>query len=652
MFILIIILLVNGLWATTFNGDFMYCESYSTNMALLDLSPMCSQAIFEKQKEHLINSTNEGTDFIVLRKVPKVITTKISVCTRVLSSLTSKWHLFKRTNYTFENKNLPVNDDECKDIRSRQCDVGNDPEKKDLRTMECLGSVCKTDLRPKKSYKYFKTYYDSVVNCFLEILEIDETSNSKISPYMKTNKNCVSAISCDDTILQCSCLSNDAHYHWSYEREQRISWNFELVQIINNIKVRDNTLYNEFGMPIFTIVNKTKETMWTIAALPDPPNVTKKPVSGLGIRDPSEMKRFKRQKGNAQRNKLPNKIKKEEDSFKDIEFELYHTTDMTLITNDRFIMDWAKENQITLTNISIIPNSLEHNATFKFRESFNNMKTFFANGMKIFNQDEFNFIINNTKLLREANDRSFCFVWKTSLNIFSQLENEFNILEDFAGGKYILYSKFKKIWVPKCSRINEIGFEVNKIQRENNKCYKDLPVVFFRTDHYGKNRKAHKGFINSLGIIHHNREKVSCENIDQLFIFPVQVNNNYSVLSITRRALDINFSLVLDYLNDFVDPFDFSRNHFKYKLENILQDKVELSDLSSILDFNQTKVFIENGKITTPYTTGLEYLVLVPFLTILTNLILFCIYSCCKKIKDNSLKNQNYEFRMRMYKNY
>jgi hypothetical protein len=54
MFILIIIMIASGIKATIFNGEFMYCESFGSNMALLDLKPMCSQAIFEMPKERLI----------------------------------------------------------------------------------------------------------------------------------------------------------------------------------------------------------------------------------------------------------------------------------------------------------------------------------------------------------------------------------------------------------------------------------------------------------------------------------------------------------------------------------------------------------------------------------------------------------------------
>jgi hypothetical protein len=195
-------------------------------------------------------------------------------------------------------------------------------------------------------------------------------------------------------------------------------------------------------------------------------------------------------------------------------------------------------------------------------------------------------------------------------------------------------------------KITEIGFEEEKMQAVNNECYKDLPVVFFNSE----TRKVHKGFINHLGIIHQNQEKVSCQNIDQLFIFPVKVNNNHSFLSITRREFGINYSLGSNFFYDFVDPFDFSRNHFENKLEKILVDNEGLYDHSRLIDFNQSKMSFGDVIKSQSFKTGLEYLFLVPLLTILTNLFLFCLYSCCKKLRVRNSMNHRYLTRMRMYK--
>ena len=68
-------------------------------------------------------------------------------------------------------------------------------------------------------------------------------------------------------------------------------------------------------------------------------------------------------------------------------------------------------------------------------------------------------------------NQKVCQLYKTFINLYTKLDDEFFTFYDFTGNEAILYSDQGRIFVPKCIEIDEID-----VVELTEKCYVDFPV--------------------------------------------------------------------------------------------------------------------------------------------------------------------------------
>ena len=177
------------------------------------------------------------------------------------------------------------------------------------------------------------------------------------------------------------------------------------------------------------------------------------------------------------------------------------------------------------------------------------------------------------KFLKRYSDFQMCNSWKINLNIFSLLEHEFVRIYDFSHVPYIIYSKRRQIFLPKCSPITEIAIlNEEKHHADENLCSKDLPII------YMVDEKLFQGYMNTQNIIHSRSNLVPCVQIDQLYIIRFKNPKFESVKFATNESEILVFYLVrvgksitinkkhVQYYDE-IDPFNYDRNHFNYKYD-------------------------------------------------------------------------------------
>ena len=79
--------------------------------------------------------------------------------------------------------------------------------------------------------------------------------------------------------------------------------------------------------------------------------------------------------------------------------------------------------------MSSLESHIDDNTLFKYSDDVKISQDFLKNGLKYFNENSLEFLMENFKYMKQSIDRSLCFSWKLSLNIFSNLEDEFMRLE-------------------------------------------------------------------------------------------------------------------------------------------------------------------------------------------------------------------------------
>jgi hypothetical protein len=72
---------------------------------------------------------------------------------------------------------------------------------------------------------------------------------------------------------------------------------------------------------------------------------------------------------------------------------------------------------------------------------------------------------------RQTNEK-ICQVYRTFMNMYKKLENEFFTFNDFNGNEALLYSDKGQIYVPNCVQINRI-----EVIEKTEKCYDDLSAI-------------------------------------------------------------------------------------------------------------------------------------------------------------------------------
>lgn len=75
-----------------------------------------------------------------------------------------------------------------------------------------------------------------------------------------------------------------------------------------------------------------------------------------------------------------------------------------------------------------------------------------------------------TSLFKNTNEK-LCQLYKSFINLYSKLDDEFFTFNDYNGNEAVLYSDEGRILIPQCVEINEID-----VIEETKKCYKDYPI--------------------------------------------------------------------------------------------------------------------------------------------------------------------------------
>ena len=116
-----------------------------------------------------------------------------------------------------------------------------------------------------------------------------------------------------------------------------------------------------------------------------------------------------------------------------------------------------------------------------------------------FNQNElFNIIMN----MYQVTNSKMCQLFRSFANIYTKLEKEFFIFNDYNGNEAVIYTDQGRIFVPDCVIINKF-----KLLEKTEKCYKDFPITFKR------NNKTIKAFLTQDKIIKLNSDEVSCQSL-------------------------------------------------------------------------------------------------------------------------------------------
>jgi hypothetical protein len=103
-------------------------------------------------------------------------------------------------------------------------------------------------------------------------------------------------------------------------------------------------------------------------------------------------------------------------------------------------------------------------------------------------------------LTRQTNEK-ICQVYKTIINMYKKIDNEFFIFNDFNGNEAVLYTDQGQIFVPNCIQISKI-----EIIEKTERCYEDFPALI------KINNQSIAVFLTNDLILKHTGTLRSCEN--------------------------------------------------------------------------------------------------------------------------------------------
>ena len=103
------------------------------------------------------------------------------------------------------------------------------------------------------------------------------------------------------------------------------------------------------------------------------------------------------------------------------------------------------------------------------------------------------YTVQNTKL---------CQLYKSFMNIYAKVQDEFFLFSDFNGNEAVLYSNEGQIFIPKCITLTEV-----QLIGETKKCYRDIPVKIRHADNSTDNV-----FLTRERVIRSTSRLVPCKN--------------------------------------------------------------------------------------------------------------------------------------------
>jgi hypothetical protein len=110
--------------------------------------------------------------------------------------------------------------------------------------------------------------------------------------------------------------------------------------------------------------------------------------------------------------------------------------------------------------------------------------------------------LEQNKMVCNQDSCIYLYIFRSFANIYTKLEKEFFIFNDYNRNEAVIYTDQGRIFVPDCVIINKF-----KLLEKTEKCYKDFPITFKR------NNKTIKAFLTQVKIIKLNSDEVSCQSL-------------------------------------------------------------------------------------------------------------------------------------------
>ena len=260
-FLIILMILINICKITTqkfLSGNFTYCYGKTIKMPLLDTRRDCAEILAPKPKNSIIENSDEPTDFMVIEELKPIATA--SFCYRVQTTTYTTWHPFNFWSYEskLKSEKLPVTNEQCDDIKKGYCDIGTDKISKKMVKLDCYQNHCRTKLKPKDGYRLFWNYNKQVVNCYLEVLNINDKNENMNEGREKSE--CVSPAICNESA--CTCFTSNSIIDWNVGFYEKQIKHYVAVQYMRDLNIRDNALFDSHNMFLVEIVQEMSATVF------------------------------------------------------------------------------------------------------------------------------------------------------------------------------------------------------------------------------------------------------------------------------------------------------------------------------------------------------------------------------------------------------
>jgi len=177
----------------------------------------------------------------------------------------------------------------------------------------------------------------------------------------------------------------------------------------------------------------------------------------------------------------------------------------------------------------------------------------------------------------QTTNTKLCQLYKSFINLYSKIDDEFFVFSDFNGNDAVLYSDQGRIFIPQCVIIDEIQL-INKTTL----CYKDVPVIIKLQN------KSINAFLTQERIIRMVSKQVSCVNNKQI----IHVNSETQIIkteNTIKLEKELQFRTVkFNLQNNNITKINFMFNH----------DQIIINSLNLIKDImNVTMVDAEKGDV-------------------------------------------------------
>ncbi len=124
--------------------------------------------------------------------------------------------------------------------------------------LDCFQNHCRTKLKPKDGYSLFWNYKKQVVNCYLEVLNINDKNENMNEGREKSE--CVSPAICNEAA--CTCFTNNSIIDWNVGFYEKQIKHYVAVQYMRDLKIRDNALFDSHNMFLVEIVQELSTTVF------------------------------------------------------------------------------------------------------------------------------------------------------------------------------------------------------------------------------------------------------------------------------------------------------------------------------------------------------------------------------------------------------